>query len=438
MRLAAFFLSFSGNDILAFLRRALKLCSRLIKLVFHLDAIMDVRIPRNLIHIWGFKDGELSIIAAKNRTHALRTLSSEWSFYLLRPPDIEQLVHRYLPSTLGRAVQTMLNSSRIRWIQKAHVARVVALYSLGGIYCDICDVVLAKPLDDLLSAGLLLCKSARSDAQTETDILGAPPLDARLLPLLRMQLAALDLPKGLTQHATHEVWETTGPALLHKWATKEELQAVDVVERWIPYKGVCLTHQTCARHGETYALIRNGVAPYFRIHHASTRVEVDHRVVAGDLPLAVSVAPPQTFQNLYVQRAMPANSGNDTGLVPVSCVVNLLNKASSLADARLDMLHHIPGSFPEAEFQPIVLLKDIPKQGSKRKLLLRAYASRLPNHRKAAVIGRITKEPNGKMASYLKRLLWQSKGRMSASLKRYCSTRHGGTRKSTKHQGRQL
>ena len=136
---------------------------------------MAARIPRNLIHIWGYRDDKLTDRAAGNKSDIMTKLSPEWSLLSLGPPDIETLVQRYLPQSFGEAVLVVLRSSQHKWIQKADVARVIAVFCLGGIYCDICDITVERPLDALLRAGLLLCKSAWTDSQIEANIFAAPP-----------------------------------------------------------------------------------------------------------------------------------------------------------------------------------------------------------------------------------------------------------------------
>ena len=93
-------------------------------------------IPRNLIQIWGYKGDEFSDGTGALRQKNMGTLlgfSKEWTFALLDPLAVLRLAAS-LPSDVRPLAESALQiGENVHWGCKADIARMVALYCLGGL-----------------------------------------------------------------------------------------------------------------------------------------------------------------------------------------------------------------------------------------------------------------------------------------------------------------
>jgi hypothetical protein len=104
--------------------------------------LLDLKIPRRIIHIWGqgFHDLSLSSRAAVAN---VRLLNPDFEHLFFDDEGVEKFIGGHFPE-----YRTVFHTFR-RPIQKYDFFRYLAVYHFGGFYFDL-DVFLASSLDDLL------------------------------------------------------------------------------------------------------------------------------------------------------------------------------------------------------------------------------------------------------------------------------------------------
>ena len=133
-------------------------------------------IPRRLVQLWGFKDdfGVLpKNIAAlrKENMQFLMDLHPGWTFTLLGPAAVLEMIRRYFSSADSEMLVQAFSVKNILWIQRAHMARFVALYALGGLYVDLDVKINADPTSVLEASLVLTCGNSKS--HVDIDIVAA-------------------------------------------------------------------------------------------------------------------------------------------------------------------------------------------------------------------------------------------------------------------------
>lgn len=218
-------------------------------------------IPPFFIGVWGYRDADIPATALSNFSSWLQQCPG-WGGAIYRPDSVLSMA-RTLPEDVRKMVVPLLEckpSGNVAWIQQADMARVVAVWYVGGVYLDVLDSVVAKPLDTLIGADLLITQGPPA-APVEADFLGASAGDPRLLQLLTLQSTRLQSYKA-TVFPSHHVMMTTGPKAWQQWATDVGVQALPLTRRYFREK-----------RGKAEQVWKCGldvVDPYVVVHHASS------------------------------------------------------------------------------------------------------------------------------------------------------------------------
>jgi hypothetical protein len=140
------------------------------------------------------------------------------------------------------------------------MARVVAVWCVGGVCLDVLDSVVEKPLGELLSAGLLVAEGPPS-APVEADFLGASAGGPRLLELLKLQSTRVQSYKP-SNCPSHRVMLATGPKAWGQWAEDVGVKALPLTKRF---------HREKSRNAEPlWASSLDADCPCVVVHHASS------------------------------------------------------------------------------------------------------------------------------------------------------------------------
>eukprot|EP00959_Pyramimonas_sp_CCMP1952_P292906 6126011-Pyramimonas_sp.AAC.1 len=102
-------------------------------------------IPSFFIAVWGYLDAEISDQVVSNFTAWLRKCPG-WGGAIYSPRNILDMA-RALPDDVREMAAPLLQckpSGKVLWIQQADMARVVAVWYVGGVYLDVLDSVVEK------------------------------------------------------------------------------------------------------------------------------------------------------------------------------------------------------------------------------------------------------------------------------------------------------
>ena len=223
---------------------------------------MDGRIPLTFIGSWGFKDSTFPANAQANRDSSLahHALAS----FILVTPDVALDMAANLPAAAQLPVMTLLQSREVHWVQKVDVCKPLAVYSVGGFYYDLADVKIARSVEPLREAGLVL-HSGWGTEVVEADILGGRKQDPRLLDLMaRCAKAALRaLPSA---YPSTTILRTTGPGMWSRWAEEHGLCGRVLSNRYARTK-VPGTREV------SWGAVHRSANAFFEIRHAQSWVD---------------------------------------------------------------------------------------------------------------------------------------------------------------------
>ena len=334
-------------------------------------------IPPFFIAVWGYRDAEIPAPALSNFTSWLQK-SPGWGGAIYRPDTILSMAHT-LPDDVRDMVVPLLQckpSAKVAWIQQADMARVVAVWYVGGVYLDMLDSIVVKPLDELISADLLVSQGPPA-APLEADFLGASAGDPRLLQLLKLQSTRVQTYKP-SNFPSHLVMMTTGPKAWEKWATDVGVEALPLTKRYFREK-----------RGKAEPVWKCGLdveGPYVVVHHASSWMSkwkpLDHVVAPPKTRAPLKVR--KTFNKLPSGSSQPVSRGAGTSLSSV-----LTAKAQGIvqtADSKLSLAREA-GCFQLVDFPNVSIAEaSNADEKNRRALLTRVLTMHCPEQRREKLL----------------------------------------------------
>ena len=199
----------------------------------------------------------------------LMDLHPGWTFHLLGPAAVLEMIRRYFSSADSEMLVQAFSVKNLFWIQRAHMARFVALYALGGLYADL-DVKIKADLTSVLEASLVLtCGNSKS--QVDLDIVAAQAGDDRILELLRKQAGNILRIQGEVKCSDTSVSASTGVKLITSWCKTNKLCAKPLADRFIlatgggQCKAILKTYKK-----QTWACTIQVRQPFFEAHHGAS------------------------------------------------------------------------------------------------------------------------------------------------------------------------
>ena len=400
-------------------------------------------IPRRLVQLWGFKDdfGVLpKNIAAQRKENMqfLMDLHPGWTFHLLGPDAVLDMIRLYFSSADSEMLHKAFLVKNLFWLQRAHMARFVALYALGGLYVDL-DVKINADLTSVLEASLVLtCGNSKS--QVDLDIVAARAGDDRILELLRKQAGNILRQQGDGKCSDDSLSSSTGVKLITSWCKTNKLSAKPLADRFILARGggqckaVLKTYKK-----QTWACTIQVRQPFFEVHHGASR-----RMPGRCLKKTACKPTIKDKSSLGRLKGWNGQKKKNTKSDAVSSashsalsippILNVLQQQYHTLPTQLMLLREAAGSFPEKDFPKLSTMAEVKaSKVNKRTKIARILVNKnLSETRRTELIGKIT-EKKGATVRLVQNALIESKGQMTPALRRFLSVQHRFIRK-TKHK----
>ena len=386
-------------------------------------------IPRRLVQLWGFKDdfGVLpKNIAAlrKENMHFLMDLHPGWTFHLLGPTAVFEMIRRYFSSADSEVLVKAFSVEKILWIQRAHMARFVALYALGGLYVDL-DVKINADLTSVLEASLVLtCGNSKS--HVDLDIVAAQAGDDRILELLRKQAGNILRKQGEGKCSDVSVSSSTGVKLITSWCKANKLSAKPLADRFIVAKGggqckaILKTYKK-----QTWACTIQVRQPFFEVHHAASWCRSGQGLKKSACkPTIKDKSSLGRLKGWNVQKKKNKKSQSASSECHSSLslppLLNVLRNQHNTLQTQLMLLRMAGGSFPEKDFPKLSTVSEVKEStDTKRTKVARVLVNKdLNETRRTELLGKIT-EKKGTTVRLVQNALIESKGQMTPALRRF-------------------
>ena len=386
-------------------------------------------IPLQFLGCWGYKDAELSAAAARNRDAALaiHPLAS----FILVTPEVAVNCAASLPPECSSLVLLALQSDQLFWVQKADIAKVLAVWFYGGFYADLADCTLVRSVDKLRSAGLVLC-IGWNGAACEADILGGRKGDPRLLMLLHSMCESA-LGCVASSYSNGLILRTTGPRQWCKWAIANDLSGKPLCNRFAQVKAN--QKRAVLHEGKWWSTVTACKAPFWVVRHACSWIKNRKLLTNADLgrmagatrhtvmPEPVNISR-WNFCNGISSNGISSNSSDASQGLEASLgkLLQSTKSAATVDEVRLAIVRAMPTSFPEADFHHLDSAKTVDaalrQHGDARKSVLHGIlaSKTIPEHQRKLLVMRT--KLHVKVVRSVARSLIKSKGQLKQFLKR--------------------
>ena len=400
-------------------------------------------IPRRLVQLWGFKDdfGVLPKEKAaqrKENMQFLMDLHPGWTFHLLGPAAVLDMIRLYFSSADSEMLHKAFLVKNLFWLQRAHMARFVALYALGGLYVDL-DVKIKADLTSVLEASLVLtCGNSKS--QVDLDIVAARAGDDRILELLRKQAGNILRQQGDGKCSDDFLSSSTGVQVITSWCKTNKLSAKPLADRFILARGggqckaVLKTYKK-----QTWACTIQVRQPFFEVHHGASRRRRDR--CSEKTACKPTIKDKSSLGRLKGWNGQKkkntksdAVSSASHSALSIPPILNVLQQQYHTLPTQLMLLREAAGSFPEKDFPKLSTMAEVKasKVNKRTKIACILVNKNLGETRRTELIGKIT-EKKGTTVRLVQNALIESKGQMTPALRRFLSVQHRFPPK-TKHK----
>ena len=385
-------------------------------------------IPRRLVQLWGFKDDfdvlpKNIAVLRKENMQFLMDLHAGWTFHLLGPAAVLEMLRRYFSSADSELLAQAFSDKKTLWIQRAHMARFVALYALGGLYLDL-NVKINADLTSVFEASLVLtCGNSKSDV--DLDIVAAQAGDHRILELLRKQAGNILRKHGEGKCPGDLVSSSTGVKLITSWCEANKLSAKPLADRFIVVTGggqckaILKTYKK-----QTWACTIQVRQPFFEVHHAASwrrsgkgvKKSACKRTITDKSSLRKLKGWNGSKKKNKKPQAVSSECHSSLSLPPL---LNVLGNQRNTVQTQLNLLRMAPGSFPEKDFPKIATVAEMKdSKVTKRTKIARVLVNKdLNDTRRLQLFGKITP----KTVVQVQKALIESKGQMTPALSCFLS-----------------